>query len=383
MKIVYTGEEAPRKIKKSIFLAGPTPRSAKVRSWRPEAIQILEASGYDGIVFVPEFRDGGRVTDYVAQVEWEERYLNMADCILFWIPRKMKTMPALTTNNEWGAWCDSGKVVFGAPADAEKVDYQKHYAKKLCVPASDTLEGVAKTALDMIGDGGLRTDGEREVPLYIWKNNSFQKWYEALRLAGNRLDGARVKWVCRVGKNKDIIFCWALHVNVYVAIEKRNKVNEVVISRPDTAMIVMYRKDEIAEDSDIVLIREFRSPVSNQSGFVWEVPGGSSFKSEQNALDVIVAECLEETSFKISDPSRIRVHEARQLAATFSGHRAYLFSMEITRQDLEYMKSQKGVPHGNIGDSEMTYVEVVKLKDILNSEDVDWSVLGMILSVLK
>ncbi len=383
MQVIYTGEEAPRIITKSIFLAGPTPRSANVGSWRPEALEIFERLGYDGIVFVPEFRDGKRVADYVAQVEWEERYLNMADCILFYVPRKMKTMPALVTNTEWGVWCDSGKVVFGAPKDAEKVSYQRYYAQKLRVPMSDTLEGTVKSALDMIGDGGLRTDGEREVPLYIWRNNSFQKWYEALRLAGNRLDGARVKWVCRVGKNKDIIFCWALHVNVYVAKEKRSKVNEVVISRPDTAMIVMYRKDEIVEDSDIVLIREFRSPVSNRSGFVWEVPGGSSFKPEQNALGVIVAECLEETGLKIGDPSRIRVHEARQLAATFSGHRAHLFSMEINGQELEYMRSQKGVPHGNIGDSEMTYVEVVKLKDIFDSEDVDWSVLGMILSVLK
>lgn len=384
MHIIYTGEEVPWKIKKSIFLAGPTPRSADVPSWRPDALGILERSGYDGVVFVPEFRDHDRrVVGYVGQVEWEERYLNMADCILFWIPRNMETMPALTTNTEWGVWCDSGKVVFGAPKTAEAVSYQEHYAKKLCVPMSDTLENTIKSALSMIGDGDWRIDGEREVPFHIWKNDSFQKWYKALKAAGNRLDGAKVKWVCRVGKNKELIFCWALHANVHVAREKRNKVNEVVISRPDIATIVMYRKDDILENSDIVLIREFRSPVSNLSGFVWEVPGGSSFKPEQNALDVIVSECLEETGLEIRDPGRIRIHEARQLAATFSAHRAHLFSMEIDENELEYLRSQKDMPHGNTGDSEMTYVEIVKLKDVLNSENVDWSVLGMILSVLK
>lgn len=383
MMLVYTGEDAPREIRKSIFLAGPTPREANVKSWRPEAIEILKRLNYDGVVFVPEFRDGRRVKDYAAQVEWEEKYLNMADCILFWISRDMGTMPALTTNTEWGVWCDSGKAVFGAPDNAEKVDYQRYYAQKLSVPMSNTLGGTIKHSLEMVGEGGLRIGAEREVPLYIWKNESFQNWYRALKMAGNKLEGARVKWVCRVGKNRQAIFCWALHVLVYIAEESRCKVNEIVISRPDIATIVMYRKDAILENSDIVLIKEFRSPVSNNSGFVWEVPGGSSFKPNQNPIDVIMAECREETGLMIGDPDRIKRHESRQLAATFSAHQAHLFSIEINEKELEYLRSQKDVAHGNAIDSEMTFVHIKKLKDILREDLVDWSVLGMILSVLK
>lgn len=383
MILVYSGENAPQEMRKSIFLAGPTPREVSVKSWRPEAIEILRRLNYDGVVFVPEFRNGGQVICYDGQVEWEERYLNMADCILFWIPRDMKTMPALTTNTEWGVWCDSGKVVFGAPDNAEKVDYQRYYAQKLLVPASNNLEDTIRFAIEMVGDGALRICAEREVPIYIWKNESFQKWYGALKRAGNKLDGARVKWVCRVGKNRQTIFCWALHVNVYIAEESRNKVNEIVISRPDIATIVMYRKNVVLENSDIVLIKEFRSPVSNDSGFVWEVPGGSSFKLNQNPIDVIMAECYEETGLKISNRNRIKMHESRQLAATFSAHKAHLFSIEINDEELEYLRSQKDIAHGNIGDSERTFVYVRKLKDILNEGIVDWSMIGMILSVLK
>src|SRR3989338_6807118 len=118
MQIVYTGEEFPQSWKKSIFLAGPMPRSRKVKSWRPEAIRILEKLGYDGVVFYPEDRDGGWRQDYTAQANWEHAGLDAADCILFWVPRQLKTMPAFTTNIELGLYAKSGRIVLGAPKDA-------------------------------------------------------------------------------------------------------------------------------------------------------------------------------------------------------------------------------------------------------------------------
>src|ERR1035437_1417850 len=127
MITVYYGEQPPQAFRKSIFLAGPTPRSKETPSWRPEALKLLEANSYDGVVFIPESRDGKRLGDYNTMVEWEETYLNMADCIPFWIPRNMKDMPALTTNDEWGVWKNSGKVILGTPDEAMHVRYQQHY----------------------------------------------------------------------------------------------------------------------------------------------------------------------------------------------------------------------------------------------------------------
>lgn len=148
--VVYALEEPPEVIGKSIFLAGPTPRKSDVASWRPEALRILEETGYDGVVFVPEDRSGIWHGNYDHQVEWEERYLNMADVILFWVPRNMQDMPALTTNDEWGFWKDSGKVVLGSPKDAPSMRYQQHYARQLGVQVSHTLPDTVSNALALM-----------------------------------------------------------------------------------------------------------------------------------------------------------------------------------------------------------------------------------------
>jgi len=381
MQIIYAHESPPASFTKSIFLAGPTPRSQEVTSWRPEALHLLKEAGYDGVVFVPETADGKWRGNYVGQVKWEENCLHMSDCILFWVPRQMETMPALTTNDEWGTWKNSGKVVFGAPEEAVHVRYQRYYAEKLLVPHATTLKKTIQAALEMIGEGALRTNGEREVPLYIWQTTSFQQWYGAQRSAGNELRGARVEWTFRVGPQRKFVFFWALHVNVYIASEDREKTNEVVIARPDIATIVMYCRRETLDDTDIVLIREFRSPAATSDGFVWEIPGGSSFKPTGDPLALAADECREETGLTI-EPSRMRHHKSRQLVATLSAHKAHLFSVEITDHELEWLRAQKGIAHGVLEDTERTYVELMKLGDIRQEVKVDWSMLGMILSVL-
>lgn len=383
MQIVYAQEEVPQSFSKAIFLAGPTPRSNTVSSWRPEAIRIFESLGYDGIIFVPEPRDGKWQGGYTDQIEWEEKCLHMADSILFWIPRNMETMPALTTNTEWGIWMNSGKVVLGVPSDAVSVSYQKYYAEKLKVPQAETLEETVRKALDMVGVGALRTAGEREVPLCVWNTEHFQQWYFSQKLAGNRLDGARVEWTFRVGPQRNFFLLWALHVNIYIASENRNKTNEVFVARPDIATIVMFKRGvkSFQEDVDIVLIREFRSSTTTTDGFIWEVPSGSSFKQKESSLVLAAAECEEETGIVI-DPIRIRFHGFRQMVSTLSAHRAHLFSVEITDDELEFLRSQSGIAHGVLEDTERTYVEVVKLKEIMEGNKVDWSMLGMIMSVI-
>lgn len=390
MKIVYTGEPAPAEFAKSLFLAGPTPRSEETPSWRPEALRLLEKAGYDGVVFVPEFRDGVAKPDlyndenYQKQIEWEDRCLNMADCILFWVPRNMATMPALTTNIEWGSWCASGKAVFGAPEEAENVRYMQYYAGKLKVPSANSLKETVDLAVAAIGEGETRTDGEREVPAYIWKSPYFQQWYKTQKTAGNRLCGAKVEWTFRVGPKKNLVFLWALHVDVYIASECRHKTNEVIIGRPDISAVLMYKRGKDLFDTDIVLVREFRSPAANPDAFVWEIPSGSSngsSKLNKNPFSVAADEAEEEIGLQIS-PCRIHWCGFRQIAATLSVHNAALFRMELTADEIDYLRSQKGIPHGIEADTERTYAEVEKLGTILEERKLDWSMVGMILSVL-
>ncbi len=122
MIINYSDQEVI-KGKKSIFLAGPTPRGENVVSWRSEACQILEQIGFDGIVYVPEYSTWKPKEDYVDQAMWERIALTNATVILFWIPRKLPDMAAFTTNVEFGYWLHSGKVIYGRPNDAAKVKY--------------------------------------------------------------------------------------------------------------------------------------------------------------------------------------------------------------------------------------------------------------------
>ncbi len=136
----------------SVFLAGPTKRSyspPEIPSWRSIALSILERFGYDGLVLVPEEADGSFHGEYSDQIEWEESALTIANCILFWVPRVLPDMPALTTNVEFGMWAKSGKVVFGAPEYAEKVKYLRYYAKKLNIPNFTRLEDAVDAAIKM------------------------------------------------------------------------------------------------------------------------------------------------------------------------------------------------------------------------------------------
>lgn len=384
--VVYTTQTPPEVFSKSLFLAGPSPRELGHLNWRPEAIKILEELGYDGVVFVPLPEDGNWPADYDVQVEWEKRYLDMADAVVFWVSRDMETLPALTTNVEFGMYFDTGKAFLGFPEQAVHMKYLEHHGQNEGVPIFHDLRETLQAAIDYIGDGAERTGGEREVPLKVWQLDSFQTWIKAQQAAGNRLDGAKVLWTFRLGPKKDSIFAYAVHVNVYVSKEGRNKINEIIISRPDVATVVIYCRPNDSDmdkilDTKIAIIREFRSPASIDDCFVREIPGGSSWKRKEDFSTMALQELQEETGFTL-EASRLKPLGVRQMADTFSTHQAHVFSCEVTPDEMSYFQKQAGVVHGVAEDSEQTYVEVYTVRELLEKPLVDWANLGMILSVL-
>ncbi|GAA1672916.1 hypothetical protein GCM10009830_18930 [Glycomyces endophyticus] len=379
--VVHANETPPPWWDAAVFLAGPLPRAAGVASWNPEAVAHLrERWRHDGrlVVFTPELREGV-LADYTGQIEWEHRGLHDADVILFWVPRDLETMPAFTTNIEFGTWYDSGKAVFGAPESAPKNEYLRHLAESRGVPVTDRLDEAAGAALAMIGAGSRREGGERSVPLPVWRTDSFQSWYGAQRAAGNVLEGARLEWTFRVGEHREAVMYWAAHVQVRVAAEDRVKTNEVVISRPDTAQVLLYSPAPDPDDAVVVLVREFRSPASTPDGFVHELPGGSSREEADPAVQAL-EEVHEETGLALG-ADRLRPIGSRQVAATMSGHRAHLFAAEITADELAWLRDHRDAPHG-AGDSERTWIEIATWREIREGGLADWSTLGMIAQAL-
>ncbi|MBI2805257.1 MAG: NUDIX hydrolase [Planctomycetes bacterium] len=383
MRITFAAEPFPHETTCSLFLMGPTARGnpATMTDWRAEALRLLETHGFKGDVFVPEPRDGVWTDDYARQIAWEDAALHRADHILVWLPRRMDTLPGLTTNDEWGYWKsrDPARLMLGVPADAENVRYQRYYATGLGIPVFDSLEAMCGAVARQRGEP--RQGGECQVPLHIWRTPAFQAWHAAQKNAGNVLHGARVEWVFRV--KPTLVFAWALHVDIFVAAEGRHKSNEMILGRPDIAAVVIYRRAADFLDTEIVLVREFRSPSRTPDGCIWELPSGSTFARDRSGLAVAVDEVKEELGLTI-DPRTLRAHGARQLAGTLSVHQGQVFSLELSAEAMAQLRAQDhaNTTHGNVSHSEVTTTRVRRLREILAEPHADWSTLGMILSVL-
>lgn len=411
--VVYAGESPPESYNKAIFLAGPSPRDPADGNWRPAALEYLEAAEYDGVVYVPLPREEGKWPEnYDDQIEWETKYLHMSDVVVFWVPRDLEKLPAFTTNVEFGLWVSSGRAVYGRPPEAPKNRYLDWHAKQESVQVFSTLDEVLSEAINKVKVGATRTGGEREVPLFIWNQPHFQSWLWAQKLAGNRLDGARVLFNFRVGQTgkKNFPFAFILHVNVFIASENRNKTNEFIFSRPDIATVVGYRKAPVLTnemsineetvyassaarllETEIAIIREFRSPARTTDGFIREIPGGSSWKPGDDPFVTMTHELEEETGLGAEsgfdiDPKRLRKIGSRQLCGTLSAHQAHVFACELNDAEMDFLKKQQAenIVHGVVEDTERTYVEIHRLGDLIaaNSNLLDWSMLGQIMTAL-
>ncbi len=384
---VYADEIAPSSYHASLFLVGPTPKTDDAQSWRPQALQILSQhidNKLNLVVFIPEPRNSVYRSNYLEQVEWENQYLEMADALLAWIPRDIKTsLKGLTTNIEFGRYVESGKLFYGRPDQADNIrylDWMYHrMTKRQVTNTLEKLVGEVMTYLQQLlsaCDKPIREAGERYVPLNIWSTTPFQNWYQSQQPIGNQLVSAKLLWAFVIHK-VNLIFSYALHVDMWIATENRIKSNEFIISRPDISVVVPYWKhptDPLA--SEVVLIKEFRSPGRTKDGFVHELPGGSSFKKRE-PLQIASNELYEETSLKIS-AERFRYLGSKQLAATWSTHFADVYAIELQPDEMEKIKqiAVSGQTFGVKEDTEKTYIEVYPVKEI--GQYVDWSMEGMI-----
>ena len=384
MQIIYAQQPIPNQINKSIFLAGPSLRPGQEGiSWRIKALEILEILEYDGIVFVPEFKEGifDDNFNWETQVLWESRCLKMADNIIFHINRNIdKKLLGLTTNTEFGQWMDSGKCILITPPDANKVEYQEWWAKQLKVPSFHDLFNGLKYIINTQIDC-YRIDGERFISQEIWQLEQFQSWYKQLKLNGNWICDAKILNCYRIPSNNKV-FAFSLWANIYIKSENRYKNNEFIFSRPDISSCVLYYPNENKMQTEVVLVSEFRTPVNNEKGLVYELPGGSSHKAGVDPKVTIIEELEEETGFKPMIDN-LKFENEKQLCATLLTHKSYLFSYELNKYELEQIKSNQNKIFGIEADSERTMISVFTLEQILDAKYIDWTTIGQIMSVIK
>jgi len=138
---------ALQSLPKSIFLAGPTPRDEAVSSWRPEALARLKELGFTGNVYVPEQENWSKHDHYDQQIAWEWEALSISTVVVFWVPRELKTMPAFTTNVEFGLMVASDKCLLGYPEEAPKMRYLAQLAQRHGAPVYHSLESILQAAI--------------------------------------------------------------------------------------------------------------------------------------------------------------------------------------------------------------------------------------------
>ena len=389
--IIFSDQKIPKEITKSVFLAGPSPRTKDILDWRHEALSLFEKNEFTGTIFIPvpkeRFygKDDSPDWTYDNQVDWECAARNVSDIILFWIPREIDRnkkdlgMPAFTTNIEFGEDLHSGKIMYGRPDNAEKCRYLDKRIIEIKEKVFNDLNKLIQESISKLGEGSLRLEGEVHVPLFIWQSEQFQSWYQQLQENGNKLESAKL--LHHMKFSNGYLFSFILWVNVWVESEQRFKSNEFVFSRKDISSILPYYKE--GNETFVVLVKEFRSPVRNEAGLVYELPGGSALKPGVNPQENAQHELEEETGIHIEDLSRFSFVKNKQLCATLSSHHSYLYKVELTKEEFEMVKKnvESQTVFGLTEDTEIIYLEVMPISKIMDYP-LDYSMTGMILGAL-
>lgn len=148
--VVLTPNDEIIKAKKSVFLAGTTPKKRK-NDWRKQVIKMLEEKGFDGIVYNPDYTDLKITLNYEKQIMWEVNAMASSGVVAFWVDRDLPRRPGLTTNVEFGYHLPRSNVVYGRPDRSEKCFYLDYiYLLEQNKKPVNTLENLVKEILKKV-----------------------------------------------------------------------------------------------------------------------------------------------------------------------------------------------------------------------------------------
>lgn len=405
MNIVYNREEPPAFFKKSIYLAGTsvilynTTKKDDDKyenteyTYRDSAINFLSDKFEGGALFVPTDNPNSETSSpgprdkdaYRERIEWEQTWLKACDAVVFWLPRNLSNL-GLCSNFELGQLFHSGKCFIGAPYQPTDND-KNAYLQTLCDIQNlhwyNDLNKLLSDTLEFIGEGSTRKGYERKIPLQIWEHDAFQHWKKAME--ENDLN-------CKV-QDVDVIynvnapesgktFFWMIVPKIRVSGERRTKEFDCVIGRNEICSMCIYTNDTKLDDTEIVLIKEFRSSGRSSDGYVTELPSGS-FHENDSMVKSAMVELKEETGIELCEDKRAKFIGKKQMMPTLCSTANYVYAYDVSSKEMAEIKRQvKNKVFGIKEESERTHVVIKTWKQIIRDKLLDWPTLGMIAQVL-
>jgi 8-oxo-dGTP pyrophosphatase MutT (NUDIX family) len=376
LSLIRPGDDLPESWDRSLLLHWNFGTHEGWVPWRDLVLGHLEQLGYRGVVFLAEpGTPHSGASQHLRQLEWLTRICRMSDVIL-------SSWPADAHYPENLHWLLSSelltlrKVVLQLDERTASLlndlDIQSLRRIHLVHSERDAVVEV----LRLLKDAAQRSGPERAIPLDIWRTAEFKNWYAAQQAVGNKLKNADAVWAFRPGLGYvEPLWYWAVHVGVHIHQEARTKVNEPVIGRPDIAATVLHSPVLSIEDTEVVLVREYRVPTTGADGYVWELPSGSG-TADEDIVEIAIRECREEVGIDL-EASRLRYHGKRQLLATMSCHQAYLFSAVLSSAELNWIQRNRAIARG-VPPIERTFVELLTVREIFARGLLDWSMTGML-----
>jgi len=188
---IYMGEEAPENIKRSIFLMGYSDAD-----WFNEAIDYLKQKEFDdSVIFIPQTENGEELS-LTEEIEWVDKYLKVADAVIFWdtIKEDGKKGNLLFNYNDYllseHFFYGIKNVSFLGPRANDNtkknkvlentfINYisQAKYSKR-DVPEAPfrDLETTLDEAIEFIGEG-IERETKHCIPKHIWESPFFERKY--------------------------------------------------------------------------------------------------------------------------------------------------------------------------------------------------------------
>lgn len=381
MQIIFCNEGFPEEVKKTLFLAGPSPRKSGESNWRVLALELLATAGYDGTVFVPMTRKQlygesfDEELDYEKQCEWEQTAMDMADVILFYVCRRENNQ-GLTTNVEFGKYLKSGRIVYARPEGAIQTRYLDNQAYRQNLNVYSSLTVAINRTISLLGNGVQRKGIECFIPAVVFCTKAFQSWYRNFLGVGNKLSKFTVESIYG-SIYTDGIFGFVGRPTVDITTERRSKSDELIFARSPISITGLYYQHEDGKRS-YILVREFRAAVNNNEGYVYEFPSGSD-KEGTEPLANAAKELVEETGLHITDLSRFVSLGAKQLFATFMSTPADVFALSLTKEEFESIQ-RRADNNETLGENSYEQIKlfIASDEDLYNDYPIDLATHGII-----